>query len=139
MLGLALEFFGDAHLEIDRLASIQPNQATLEIFFQSPYPYPLQGVDNGRAKKTHDDLVRLFEHGIGHDLSRVVRPHTRIVPERQRSSTANRFVVFAAIGHNETTSVPTVVGQRKGMSRGGLDAMIAQVVGGSSTRPAQTA
>lgn len=67
VLGLAQEFFEDAGVKIDRLASVQPTQAVLDTFFRSLYPDPLEG-DNGRTKKTREELLRLFEEGIGHDL-----------------------------------------------------------------------
>lgn len=68
VLGLASRFYDDSQSKIDRLASIQPTQSQLDLFFRSLYPDPVEEDDNGRAKKTRENLNRLFEEGIGHDM-----------------------------------------------------------------------
>jgi phage/plasmid-like protein (TIGR03299 family) len=68
VLGLATAFYDDAQAKIDRLASVQPTQAQLELYFEKLYPDPVEGIDASRAKKTRDELHRLFEQGIGHDM-----------------------------------------------------------------------
>ncbi len=68
VLGLATAFYDDAQAKIDRLASVQPTQAQLKLYFEKLYPNPDDGIDASRAKKTRDELHRLFEQGIGHDM-----------------------------------------------------------------------
>jgi phage/plasmid-like protein (TIGR03299 family) len=68
VLGLATTFYDDAQAKIDRLASVQPTPAQLKLYFEKLYPDPEDGIDASRAKKTRDELQRLFEQGIGHDM-----------------------------------------------------------------------
>jgi phage/plasmid-like protein (TIGR03299 family) len=68
VLGLATLFYDDAQAKIDRLASMQPTQAQLDVYFKTLYPDPEADEDNGRAKQTRETLGRLFEEGIGHDM-----------------------------------------------------------------------
>ena len=68
VLGLATAFYDDVQAKIDRLASVQPTRTQLELYFEKLYPDPFDGIDASRAKKTRDELHRLFEQGIGHDM-----------------------------------------------------------------------
>jgi phage/plasmid-like protein (TIGR03299 family) len=68
VLGLVTTFYDDAQAKIDRLASVQPTPAQLKLYFEKLYPDPEDGIDASRAKKTRDELLRLFEQGIGHDM-----------------------------------------------------------------------
>lgn len=68
VLGLATTFYDDAQVKIDRLASIHPTQAQLDLYFKTLYPDPEADEDNGRAKQTRETLSRLFEEGIGRDM-----------------------------------------------------------------------
>jgi phage/plasmid-like protein (TIGR03299 family) len=68
VLGLAQRFYDDAQAKIDRLASHYPTPEQLKQFFAVLYPDPEEGKDNARAKKAREELHRLFEGGIGHDM-----------------------------------------------------------------------
>lgn len=68
ILGLAQEFFADAQVKIDRLATVQPSPSQLDTYFRLLCPDSIDCADNGRAKATREELFRLFEHGIGHEL-----------------------------------------------------------------------
>jgi phage/plasmid-like protein (TIGR03299 family) len=68
VLGLATKFYDDAQSKIDRLASVYPTPAQLETYFKVLYPDPEDAADNGRAKQTRENLLGLFEGGIGHDM-----------------------------------------------------------------------
>ena len=68
VLGLAGKFYDDAQAKIDRLASVAPTQAQLAIYFKALYPDPKDGIDNARAKQSREQLIALFEGGIGHDM-----------------------------------------------------------------------
>lgn len=68
VLGLATKFYDDAQAKINRLASVYPTQAQLDLYFKELYPDPEDGSDNGRAKENREKLHSLFESGIGHDM-----------------------------------------------------------------------
>jgi len=68
VLGLAERFYDQAAEKMDRLASVYPTPAELGSYFEELFPDPGEGQRNTRAVHTREELHRLFEHGIGHDL-----------------------------------------------------------------------
>jgi len=71
VLGLAQWFYDDATEKIDRLASHFPTPAMLSAYFKSLYPDPDEGHDKTRVQNIREELHRLFEAGIGHDLPEI--------------------------------------------------------------------
>lgn len=67
VLGLAERFYDDAQAKINMLAGYYPSQAQLQSYFRALYPDPPETKDNARAEKVRDELLRLFDEGIGHD------------------------------------------------------------------------
>ena len=73
VLGFATRFYDDAEERINRLASYYPSQAQLSAYFKEIYPDPEEGKDNTRAVNIRQELHRLFEDGIGHDVPEITR------------------------------------------------------------------
>jgi phage/plasmid-like protein (TIGR03299 family) len=71
VLGLAERFYDDAAAKIDRLAGIYPTQAQLTAYFKAIYPDPEDGEQSPRTQRIRDELQRLFEAGVGHDLPEI--------------------------------------------------------------------
>jgi phage/plasmid-like protein (TIGR03299 family) len=67
VLGLAKRFYDDAEAKINQLASHYPNPRQLEEFFKQVYPDSPDG-ESARTKNVRAEMLRLFEHGIGHDM-----------------------------------------------------------------------
>jgi phage/plasmid-like protein (TIGR03299 family) len=73
VLGLAQRFYDDAAHQIDRLASYYPSVTELGAYFKSLYPDPEEDKNNSRAVRTREELHRLFEEGVGHDMPEISR------------------------------------------------------------------
>ena len=73
VLGFATRFYDDAEERINRLASYYPSQAQLSAYFKEIYPDPEEDKDNTRAVNIRQELQRLFEDGIGHDVPEIKR------------------------------------------------------------------
>ena len=73
VLGFAKVFYDDAEEKINRLASHYPTQAMLSAYFKAIYPDPEEGKDNTRAENVRQELTRLFEQGVGHDMPQISR------------------------------------------------------------------
>ncbi|CAN5358585.1 hypothetical protein BH11PLA2_BH11PLA2_38330 [soil metagenome] len=71
VLGIAENFYAAAGEKINRLASVEPTEAQLKLFFEKLYPDPEDGINASRARNTRDELHRLFEQGIGHDMPQI--------------------------------------------------------------------
>lgn len=71
VLGFAQRFFDDAAEWINRLASYYPTQEQLATYFKEIYPDPEERKDNTRATNIRQELHRLFEEGIGHDVPEI--------------------------------------------------------------------
>jgi phage/plasmid-like protein (TIGR03299 family) len=67
VLGLANRFYDDAEAQINRLANHYPSLRQLEEYFRQVYPDSPHG-ESTRTKNVRQELLRLFEQGIGHDL-----------------------------------------------------------------------
>lgn len=67
VLGLANRFYDDAEAQINRLASHYPSLRQLEEYFRQVYPDSPDG-ESTRTKNVRQEMLRLFEQGIGHDL-----------------------------------------------------------------------
>ena len=67
VLGLAKRFYDDAEEKINRLAHHYPSVRQLEEYFKLVYPDSPDG-ESARMKNVRQEMLRLFEHGIGHDL-----------------------------------------------------------------------
>lgn len=70
VLGLAKRFYDDAQEQIDRLARHYPSLRQLEEYFRQVYPDSPDG-ESARTKNVRQEMLRLFEHGIGHDIPEI--------------------------------------------------------------------
>jgi phage/plasmid-like protein (TIGR03299 family) len=70
VLGLAKRFYDDAEAQINRLASHYPSLRQLEEYFRRVYPDSPDG-ESTRTKNVRQEMLRLFEHGIGHDMPEI--------------------------------------------------------------------
>lgn len=67
VLGLAKRFYDDAEEQINRLARHYPSLRQLEEYFRQVYPDSPDG-ESTRTKNVRQEMLRLFEEGIGHDM-----------------------------------------------------------------------
>lgn len=67
VLGLAKRFYDDAEVQINRLAWHYPSLRQLEEYFRQVYPDSPEG-ESTRTKNVRQEMLRLFEEGIGHDM-----------------------------------------------------------------------
>lgn len=67
VLGLAKRFYNDAEEQINRLAWHYPSLRQLEEYFRQVYPDSPEG-ESARTKNVRQEMLRLFEEGIGHDM-----------------------------------------------------------------------
>ncbi len=67
VLGLAKLFYDDTEEQINRLAHHYPSQRQLEEYFLLVYPDNPEG-ESSRTKNVRQEMLRLFEEGIGHDM-----------------------------------------------------------------------
>ncbi len=67
VLGLAKRFYDDAEEQINRLAWHYPSLRQLEEYFRQVYPDSPDG-ESTRTKNVRQEMLRLFEEGIGHDM-----------------------------------------------------------------------
>lgn len=67
VLGLATRFYDDAEEQINRLARHYPSLRQLEEYFRQVYPDSPDG-ESTRTKNVRQEMLRLFEEGIGHDM-----------------------------------------------------------------------
>lgn len=67
ILGLANQFYQGVEQQIDRLAHHYPSLRQLDEYFKAVYP-DSPAVNPSRSKHIRDELHRLFEEGIGHDI-----------------------------------------------------------------------
>ena len=67
VLGLAKRFYDDTEEQINRLANHYPSPRQLEEYFLQVYPDSPEG-ESSRTKNVRQEMLRLFEQGIGHDL-----------------------------------------------------------------------
>jgi phage/plasmid-like protein (TIGR03299 family) len=67
VLGLAKMFYDDAEEQINRLAWHYPSLRQLEEYFRQVYPDSPDG-ESTRTKNVRQEMLRLFEEGIGHDM-----------------------------------------------------------------------
>lgn len=67
VLGLATEFYEFTEAKIHRLASYYPSSYELQDYFRAVYP-DMDGVESTRSKNVRAEMMRLFEHGMGHDI-----------------------------------------------------------------------
>jgi phage/plasmid-like protein (TIGR03299 family) len=67
VLGLAKRFYDDAEEQINRLAWHYPSLRQLEEYFRQVYPDSPEG-ESARTKNVRQEMLRLFEEGIGHDM-----------------------------------------------------------------------
>lgn len=70
VLGLAVRFYDDVQLKIDRLASYYPTRGELTSYFKMLYPNPVEG-NKTRAQNIRQELFRLFEEGKGQDIDEI--------------------------------------------------------------------
>ena len=70
VLGLAKRFYDDAEEEINRLARHYPSPRQLEEYFSQVYPDSPEG-ESTRTKNVRQEMLRLFEEGIGHDIPEI--------------------------------------------------------------------
>ena len=70
VLGLAEQFYDFVELKIDRLATYYPSGEELDNYFAAVAPNPPAG-ESTRAKNVRQELHRLFEQGIGHDMPEI--------------------------------------------------------------------
>jgi len=70
VLGFAKRFYDDVQEQIDRLARHYPSPRQLEDYFRQVYPDSPDGPST-RAKNIREEFLRLFEQGIGHDMSEI--------------------------------------------------------------------
>lgn len=70
VLGFAKRFYDDVQEQIERLARHYPSPRQLEEYFQQVYPDSPAGPST-RARNIRDEFLRLFEHGIGHDMPEI--------------------------------------------------------------------
>lgn len=70
VLGLANRFYENVEERINVLASHYPSQEQLEVFFKNVFPDPPEG-ESTRTKNVRQEMFRLFEEGIGHDMPEI--------------------------------------------------------------------
>ena len=70
ILGLAKRFYDDAEEQINRLACHYPSLRQLEEYFRLVYPDSPDG-ESSRTKNVRQEMLRLFEEGIGHDMPEI--------------------------------------------------------------------
>lgn len=70
VLGLAARFYDEVEAQINRLASHYPSPRQLEEFFKQVYPDSPNG-ESTRTKNVREEMLRLFEQGIGHDMPEI--------------------------------------------------------------------
>lgn len=70
VLGLAKRFYDDVDAQINRLASHYPSLRQLEEYFRQVYPDSPDG-ESARTKNVRQEMLRLFEQGIGHDMPEI--------------------------------------------------------------------
>ncbi len=70
VLGLAKQFYDDAEYQINRLASHYPSLRQLEEYFRLVFPDSPDG-ESSRTKNVRQEMLRLFEEGIGHDIPEI--------------------------------------------------------------------
>ena len=70
VLGLARQFYEDADEQIQRLANHYPSMRQLEEYFRQVYPDSPDG-ESSRTKNVRQEMLRLFEQGIGHDIPEI--------------------------------------------------------------------
>ncbi len=70
VLGLAKHFYDDAEERINRLANHYPSVRQLEEYFLQVYPDSPDG-ESTRVKNVRQEMMRLFEQGIGHDIPEI--------------------------------------------------------------------
>ena len=70
VLGLAKQFYEGVEFQINRLASHYPSLRQLEEYFREVYPDAPEG-ESSRTKNVRQEMLRLFEHGIGHDMPEI--------------------------------------------------------------------
>ncbi len=71
ILGFAHRYYDDAAQQINRLASHYPTGAEVAAYFREICPDPPEGKANTRAENVRDELHRLFEGGLGHDIPEI--------------------------------------------------------------------
>lgn len=67
ILGLAVRFYDDVQIGVNRLADFQPTRQQLDQYFRELYPDPVDG-NKTRAANVRQELFRLFEQGKGQDM-----------------------------------------------------------------------
>ena len=70
VLGLAKRFYDDTEEQINRLARHYPSIRQLEEYFRLVYPDSPDG-ESSRTKNVRQEMFRLFEEGIGHDMPEI--------------------------------------------------------------------
>ena len=122
VLGLAQRFYDDAAHQIDRLASYYPSVTQLGAYFKSLYPDPEEDKNNSRAVRTREELHRLFEEGVGHDMPEIPPFGLDCVQRRHRAGRS------PAVGQGTRRSTASqqpppidLVGQRRQTERAGLE------------------
>lgn len=70
VLGLAQRFYDDVEAQIDRLANHYPTALQLAAYFKAVYPDAPEG-ESTRTRNVRHEMLRLFEHGIGHDIPEI--------------------------------------------------------------------
>lgn len=70
VLGLAKRFYDEVDAQINRLATHYPSLRQLEEYFRQVYPDSPDG-ESTRTKNVRQELLRLFEKGIGHDIPEI--------------------------------------------------------------------
>ena len=90
-LGFANRFYDDLDEKINHLARHYPSQRQLALYFESLYPDREDGK-NRRSKNVRDELLRLFENGVGQDI-----------PEIRHSTWAAFNAVTEFVDHHRST------------------------------------
>lgn len=70
VLGFAQRFYDDVESQINRLAGHYPSLRQLEEYFRQVYPDSPDG-ESARTKNVRQELMRLFEQGIGHNMPEI--------------------------------------------------------------------
>lgn len=70
ILGLAKRFYDDVDEQIDRFARHYPSGRQLDEYFRMVYPDSPDG-ESSRTKNVRQEMLRLFEQGIGHDMPEI--------------------------------------------------------------------
>ena len=70
VLGLANRFYDDVEEQLNRLANHYPSLRQLEEYFRQVYPDSPDG-ESARTKNVRQEMLRLFEQGIGHDMPEI--------------------------------------------------------------------